>query len=171
MSDSSKKSAKVTIMHRLNKLKLKAGAGLMDERLGFIDSKALLRAQAAIDKKADSYSDEIRAVIVRLESTWDDLKKEKDAKKRKRLTSELYNYANNVKDIAETFKYRLMGHFGKSLRDFCEKVDIENKAHHTIVQAHIDVMDVACQQNIKDEGGPVANELISIVAKAIEQHS
>lgn len=172
MSDSNKQNAnKVTIMHRLNKLKLKAGVGLMDERMGFIDPKALLRAQASIDNKADSYSDEIKAVIVRLESTWDDLKKENDAKKRKRLTSELHNYANNVKDIAETFKYKLMGHFGKSLRDFCEKIDVGNKAHHIIVQAHIDVMDVACQQNIKDEGGPVANELISIVAKAIEQHS
>ena len=168
---SSKKSSKVKIFHRINKLKLKAGAAPSDKRAGFIDQRAIDKAQAAIDSKEDSYSSEIEAVIVRVDSSWEDLKNEKDIKKHKKLTSALYNYANNVKDIAETFKYELMGHFGKSLRDFCEKLDVSKDEHHVIVQAHIDVMWIAFQQNIKDHGGPVAEELKAIVAKAIEQHS
>lgn len=168
---SSPKSDKVTIFHRINKVKMKAGATAHDKRAGFIDPKAMKAAQAAIDDQEDSYSSEIEAVIMRVDSSWEDLKGEKDSKKQKKLKSELYNYANNVKDIAETFKYELMGHFGKSLRDFCEKLDVEKDEHKIIVQAHIDVMWIAFQQNIKDHGGPVAEELKAIVAKAIEQHS
>lgn len=163
-------SNKVKIFHRLNKLKLKAGVPLDDERHGFIDPKAIKKAQAAIDAKEDSYTEEVEAIIVRIDSTWEDIRAEKDDKKAKQLQSELYNYANNILDVADTFSYKLMKHFGKSLRDFCEKIDIKNKAHHVIVQAHIDVMWVAFQNNIKDEGGPQAAELKKIVAQAIEKH-
>ncbi len=164
-------SEKVRIQHRLNKLKLKAGVGLEDERLGYIDPSAIHKAQAAIDREEDNYAAEVEEVLVKLDSTWEDLKSEGQGTNTKKLTSELYNYANNVKDMAETFDYKLMRSFGESLRDFCEKIDIANEAHHIIVQAHIDVMWIAFKHNIKDEGGDQARELKAMLAAAIKKHS
>ena len=164
-------SDKIKIQHRLNKLKLKAGVAYDDERLGFIDPKAIQKAQASIDGQEEHYSSEVEEVLIKLDSTWEDLKNLKDQSKLKKKSSELYNFANNVKDMAETFKYKLMGNFGESLRDFCEKIDIDNEAHQIIVQAHIDVMWIAFKNNIKDEGGPEAKELQNVLAQAIEKYS
>ena len=164
-------SDKVKIQHRLNKLKLKAGIAIDDERHGHIDPKAIKKAQQAIDKGEESYSDEVEIVLVKLDSAWSDLKKQKDAAKIKTHKSELYNNANNVKDMAETFHYKLMQHFGESLRDFCEKLDVAKEEHHTIVQAHIDVMWIAFKNNIKDEGGAQGKELQKMLVTAIEKYS
>lgn len=164
-------SDKIKIQHRLNRLKLKAGVAIDDERLGYIDPKAIEKAQAAIDSQESSYVGEVEEVLVKLDSTWEDLKNEKDAKKIEKATSRLYNFANNVKDMAETFNYKLMGYFGQSLRDFCEKLDVAHEAHRIIVQAHIDVMWVAFKHNIKDEGGQQASELKNMLAQAISKHS
>src|SRR5688500_17498318 len=98
MSNLSKKK-KVEIFHRINKLKLKAGAALSelgDDKAGFIDPKAVKRAQSAIDKKEAEYTKELESILVKLDSTWDDTKKEKDKKKLKKHTNKIYNYANNV---------------------------------------------------------------------------
>lgn len=164
-------SDKVKKMHRLNRLKLKAGVGIDDERLGYIDPSAIKRAQAAIDNQEEAYTTEVEEVLIKLDSTWEDLKKLKDPKKAKKLINELYNYANNVKDMAETFNYRLMGSFGESLRDFCERINVENEAHFVIGQAHVDVMWIAFKHNIKDEGGEQAKELKAMLTRAIEKHS
>lgn len=164
-------SEKIKIQHRLNRLKLKAGVPIDDKQHGYIDPKAIKNAQAAIDQGEDSYVSEVEEVLVRVDSSWEDLKKEKDSKKIKKLTSELYNYANNVKDMAETFEYKLMGSFGQSLRDFCEKIDVSKEEHITIVQAHIDVMWIAFKHNIKDEGGDQAKELQAMLEQAIQKHS
>ncbi|HEY8191281.1 MAG TPA: hypothetical protein VIG74_02560, partial [Alphaproteobacteria bacterium] len=102
---------------------------------------------------------------------WNELKTEKDSRKAQTFLSWLYNYANNVNDMAETYGYGLMAHFGKSLRDFCEYIDVVNPAHHVIAQAHIDVMKIVYNENIRDHGNPKAEELKMIVAKAIEKYS
>ena len=164
-------SKKVEFFHRINKLKLKAGADPDDTRQGFIDSKALKRAQNAIDEKEGEYTQELEEILVKLDSSWEDVKNAKDAKKAKKSINQLYNFANNIKDLADTFGYRLMDHFSKSLRDFCENLDPARDEHRIIVQAHIDVMWIVYRENIKDEGGPKAEELKLIVAKAIEKYS
>ena len=161
----------IKIYHRLNRLRLKAGLPLDDNSLGFIDPAAIELAQRAIAEKEPLYAQELEQVLVKLESTWDDLKKETNPKKIKKNLHHLYTYAHNIKDLAETYHYALMNHFGESLRDFCERIDLSNDAHHTIVQAHIDVMWVAFNSNIKDDGGPQAQDLKLVVATAIKKYS
>lgn len=162
---------KVQILHRINRLKLKAGAELSDKRAGFIDAGAIARAQDAIDSKEEEYGGELQEMLVKIDSVWTDMQTTKDEKKLKKLQDQMFNYANNVKDLAETYGYTLMKHFGQSMRDFCSKFDMNNEPHHIIMQAHIDVMNVAFEQGIKDDGGPAAKELMQIVVKAIEKHS
>lgn len=159
----------IEIYHRLNKLKMKAGGDIFEQSTGFLDAMGIRRAQQAIDAKATEYEREIEEVLVKLDSTWDDLKT-CDPKQYKKILSKLYNFANNVKDLAETYNYRLMQHFGLSLREFSENLDASREEHRIIVQAHIDVMWVTFKEKIQDDGGPVAQELKKIVAAAIQKY-
>lgn len=161
----------VEVYHRVNRLKIKAGAASVEDGPGFIDPRAINRAQTIIEKRQALYMSEVEKVLVKLVTVWDDLKKTGAGEKSGTLIKKLSLCANNIKDLASTFDYELMQHFGFSLRSFTEKIDMKNKAHHIIVQAHIDVMWVVYKENIKDEGGPKAAELKKIVAVAIEKYS
>jgi hypothetical protein len=169
MNSSSKD--KISIIHRINRLKLKAGAELTDDRAGFIDPLALYRSQRVIDEGAEQYDEELEAVLVKLDSSWADLMAAKDEKSVKRIRSQMFNYANNVKDLAETYGYTLMVHFSVSLREFSERVDPQSLPHQVIVQAHLDVMWVTFHQSIKTDESALAQELKDVVAKAISAHS
>jgi len=74
-------------------------------------------------------------------------------------------------DLASVYDYSLMAHLGKSLRDFSEKIDPCNPAHQTIVQAHINVMWSAYNENIKEQDGKKAEELQLVLAQAIQKYS
>ena len=162
---------KVKIYYRINKLKLKAGVDADDSRPGYIAPESLKKAQEYIDKQEARYSEEVNRVLDMLSNTWNELKAEKDFGRTQTQLSWLYNYANNIKDMSETYDYQLMDYFGKSLRDFCERIDVRNKAHHVIVDAHINVMRIAYDENIKVFDSAKAEELKQIIAKAIEKFS
>lgn len=163
------KDKEVEIFHRVNKLKLKAGAESMHDGPGFIDLSSVKRAQNVLETKLEVYPKEIEDVLNNLEKAWK--KAIKDKKHAKKAFEQIYHYANHANDLAATFGFELMQHFGTSLRDFAEKIDVDNPAHHTIVRAHLDVMKVVYEENIKDYGGPKAEELKKMVVKAIEKHS
>lgn len=154
----------VEMFHRINRLRAKAGGKPGDSKTGFIDPRAIARAQKVVEDKEDGIGAEIEAGLARIGNAWEDL--QKSAVHMPRLRSD----ANNIKDLADTYHYQLLAHFGESLRDFCEKLDVGNKAHHTIVQAHIDAMLAAHRLGIRGHGGPQAAELKQMVARAIEKH-
>jgi hypothetical protein len=159
------------IYHRINKLKLKAGAALSDTRAGFIDPTAIKRAQVNIDNQESKYEDEIQSVLKQLEYVWDEVKGAKSRDAAEKPLDRMHNFANNVKDLAQTYNYGLMAHFAGSLSDFCEKIDPANPNHIIITQAHIDVMNIVMHEHMKDLEGEKAEELKKIVAKAIEKYS
>jgi hypothetical protein len=171
MSDTDKEEENgndVEIFHRINRLKIKAG-GEKDGGPGQLDPKSVERAKTVIETKATLYSDEIKNVLTSLSESW---KKLRGSEKADHEELELfYNYANQVKDLAATFSYPLMQHFGLSLRDFAEVVDLTRKEHHTIIQAHIDAMWAVYHGGIKDHGDENAEELKQVVSKAIEKYS
>ncbi len=158
----------IEIFYRVNKLKLKAGAGL-HEGDGYMDRHAVYRAQMVIDCKETLYRNEVEEVLKNLKTAWNKMKSDNEEEVAHR-EEELYHYANHVKDLATTYNYQLMGHFGTSLRTFAEKIDVKNPAHLTIVQAHLDVMSIVYKENIKDEGGEKATELKQIVEQAIKKY-
>lgn len=168
MSDSEENAEKVEIFHRVNRLKLKTGAGLHDGP-GFIDTHAIKRAQGVIEKKETLYTKIVEESLERLDEAWKNFKDAEGDESRKQAMEKIYHTANHLKDLASTFSYELMQHFALSLRDFTESIDVDKKEHHIIVQAHRDVMWVVYHENIKDHGGPKAEELKQIVAKAIEK--
>ncbi|HTK84649.1 MAG TPA: hypothetical protein VL625_06135 [Patescibacteria group bacterium] len=155
----------VEMFHRINRLRQKVGAREGDSRPGFIDPGAIARAEKIVENKEVEFSHEMASALARINDAW------ANTKIAPRFVQRLRSDANNIKDLADTYHYQLMAHFGESLRDFCEKLDVNNKAHHVIVQAHIDAMLAAHNKNIRAYGGTQAQELKDMVAKAIAQHS
>lgn len=159
---------KVQVFHRINRLQRKAVVPKGDES-DFLSKERLQAADAVVEAKKEEYGDEVKHVIEDIEAAWAKVQ-DKEQSSQDGLR-DLYHEANHIKDLASTFGYELMQHFGNSLRNFAEKIDLSNQAHHTIVKAHIDVMWVAYHENIKDHGGEKAEELKKFVAKAIEKYS
>lgn len=162
----------VEIIHRKNRLKEKVSVGGVSSGKGFIDPQHIKNAQKVIEDGGDAYQKEIEKTLHRLLATWAELQKmtSQDSGYKEKL-DEIHRYTNHIKDIASTFSYNLMDYFAQSLRDFSDFIDVGLAAHVKIVQAHIDVMMVAFQKNIKDDGGVQAQELKKIVAQAITKYS
>ncbi len=163
------KDSKVEVFHRVNKLKLKAGFGLEDDKVGFIDKSAIIRGQMKIDEKEHEYPETVKDILEKLSETWKELK-EADQSQRDDLKDKIYNYSNNIKDLTATYKHDLMHHFSLSLRNFCERINLDKKEHQVIVQAHIDVMWITFNEKLKGEVGQKAEELKDIVLQAIKKY-
>ena len=166
----------VEIFHRINRLKSKAAGGQkISVAPGYIDATAIAEAQNVLEFGKECYQEQLEIIIANLGASWSALKKEaSDGSPGGNSAVHLeriYNYANNIKDLAETYNFLLMLHFGRSLRDFCAGMNAARKEHRIIVQAHVDAISVAFHENIGAEEDPKAIELKAMVARAIEKHS
>lgn len=163
------KKPKVEIYKRINRLKIKAGATGADAA-GIFDPTAIERANAVIEEMSTLYPAEIKKSLDELNGLWKNTKvtsfDERSVNARK-----ISNIANQIKDLAGTFQFDLMEYFGESLRDYILDIDLSQKEQITIVQAHIDMMQVAYSQNLKSKEHPLAQELKETLAAAIAKYS
>lgn len=171
MNNSDTENEDVEVFNRVNRLKLKAGAGLNDGP-GRLDQSAIDRANSVVRTMASLYPKEIKNILAALEREWAELKETEEGARNRELVEKISNTANHVKDLASTFGYDLMAYFGESLRDYILHTELSQKEHYIIVQAHIDVMMVAFRENLKDDdGGAIAEELKKVIAQAIQKYS
>lgn len=172
MNNSEEKNEReIEIYNRINKLKLKAGAGL-NEGPGRLDPEAIKKAETVVMRMSSLYPQEIKNILKAMHKEWQDLKAADTPEKKSAMAKKMSNTANQIRDLGTTFGYNLMGYFGGSLRDYILETDFSRAEHFTIVQAHIDVMAVAFRENLKDDdGGPVAEELKKMVQVAIGKYS
>lgn len=159
----------VEIYHRINKLRLKAGLPVRGA-VAVIDTSSINKAQGHIDEKEGEYTNEVKTVLEKLSESWQSFK-DGDAEDAPEWIEKIYNYSNNIKDLTAMYQHDLMTHFSLSLREFCEKINIERQEHHVIVQAHIDVMWVTYEQQLRSDSSEKAEELKKVVAIAIEKYS
>lgn len=164
----SNSNGRVEKFHRINHLKLKAGIPVEDETHGYISPQKVKQAQSTINDQEKDYKYEVESVLRQISQVWGELQ---DDPNNAEILDYLYNFTNNAKDIAETFDYSLMAHFAHSLRDFCEHFDVNKKEHYTIVQAHIDVMWITFNEDIRGDDSEQAQELKSSIAEAIRIYS
>lgn len=170
MSDSNEdKIPKVEIYNRINRLKLKAGGDAAGGP-GKLDQNSIDQANTVIEKMSAKYPIEIKRSLEELNAIWAETKVISfDA--RGENAAKMSNIANQIKDLAGTFGFDLMEYFGESLRDYILNIDLSQKEQIIIVQAHIDVMQVAYSQNLKHQEHPLGEELKQTVATAIAKYS
>lgn len=137
---------------------------------GKFDDDAIKRADAVIKKMSDFYPEEIGKRLGHLDRLWAETR-EMPPQSRAANARLISNAANQIKDLAGTFDFDLMEYFGESLRDYILDIDLSRKEQATIVQAHVDVMQVAYRQNLKHQKHPLGEELKKTVAAAIEKYS
>ena len=169
MNSSKDEDKGVEVYKRVNRLKLKAG-GTSGSGAGQIDPGAIEKANTVIQQAASMYPMQIRNVLKALNKAWNETK-ELEPDKRQKNSEKISNLANNVKDLAAQFGFEIMAYFGDSLRDFIMATDLSKKEHIIIVQAHIDVMDIAYNEGLKDKESELAEELKKVLAEAINKHS
>ncbi|WP_435641146.1 hypothetical protein [Micavibrio aeruginosavorus] len=162
-------TSKIEIYKRANKLKVKAG-GDPKGGPGRFDATAVNRANIVIQKMSDMYPNEIKKSLEELDRLWGETK-QMDSGARADHAALMSNTANKIKDLAGTFGYELMSYFGTSLRDYILDTDLSQPEQATIVQAHVDVMQVAYRENLKGMKHPLADELKRVVAEAIAKYS
>jgi hypothetical protein len=162
-------NTKVEIYNRVNRLKIKAG-GTHGGGPGKLDVQAIDRANSVIQKMSDMYPAEIKKSLDELNAVWVEVQN-LPAEKRKDAAQKMSNTANQIKDLAGTFGFDLMEYFGESLRDYILNIDLSLPEQIIIVQAHIDVMQVAYSQNLKNQEHPLGEELKKVVATAIAKYS
>ena len=166
-----KNNDKVEIFHRVNKLKSKAGLSAFAKGQGQIQNFRIQKAQKVIDEKEAEYSVEVENVLRNLQASWDECVGAEKSDVRAGALERVYNYSNNVKDLASMYGYDLMGYFALSLRDFCEKIDAHKEEHQIIVRAHINAMFVTLHEKLRSDEGEKAKELMNSVALAIQKYS
>lgn len=157
----------IQIIHRVNRLKKKVSSkGIVQPGDGYIDKNVIERAQSVVDESQSEYLREVGNVLKDLADAWKRLvRQEKGAS-----NEDIDRYANRIKDMASTYGFDVMTYFSKSLRDFSEELEVANDAHRTIVKAHLDVMNIALKERLKDQDEPLAEELKKMLNKAIEKH-
>jgi hypothetical protein len=160
----------VEVYKRINRLKIKAGGDLGGEASGQIDPESIAKANTVIEKAAEMYPMQIKNVLKLLNKSWAEIK-EKGPEDRRQSAEKISNLANNVKDLAAQFGFDIMAYFGGSLRDYIMKSELTKPEHLIIVQAHVDVMDIAYNEGLRDEESAMAEELKKVLAQAIEKYS
>ena len=165
------RNSDVEIIHRINKLKKKAGLSLTYGKKGIVDHDAVKRAQQVIDDKETEYPPTVKELIDQISALWKSVKDMPAEDEQKQALETLYHLSNNIKDITDTYGHNLMHHFSLSLRDFCEIVALEKPEHNIIVEAHLNVMLITYEERLKSDETAQAEELKNIVQIAIEKYS
>ncbi len=165
------KRDEVEIVHRINRLKNKVCDPANQHKSGCINPADIKRAEAVIETSHSDYRMALSKALDDLEKAWAKTGQAVSEEEIESLLNKLHRFSNFIKDIASTYGYELMSYFGQSLRDMTYRIDIHNKAHRTIVHAHIDVMRVALHKNISSDKGAFAQELRQALEKAISKYS
>lgn len=164
-----KTSGDVEIFNRVNRLKIKAG-GSLKAGPGQIDPKFIEEADKKITDMCGECTVFIKEVLAELTEEWNAMKAAQATEAREDSRNKVFTSAHEIKDLAGMCGYPLLCDLGESLRDYIANTALDVDAQSVIVQAHIDAMNVAHRDEIKDDGGETALLLKEAVKKAIEKH-
>ena len=153
-----------------NELKLKLGAQATGKKDGMIDPKKIDEADAHICKLCETSGVEISKNLEELTALWNSMKTMPESLERELSAQKIFTLAHEIKDIGSLCGYALIAYFGESLRDYIEQTALSLKNQHIIIQAHVDAMNTAHKNGMRENGGPAAEELKRIVKIAIEKY-
>ena len=165
------KASDIRVIKTINHLKTKSGASESNSTPGILPSDSIMAADRVIQDMCDTCYDTIDEHVRNLPEIWERILKSKAGIEREELNQELLVLAHEIKDVASMCGYALNAYFAESLRDYVAKTDFKVDEQQVIIQAHIDAIIAVHKQKIKEDGGPVAEELKHMVKVAIEKHS
>lgn len=164
---------KIEIIKLANTLKKKLGMHSTrgKDHEGYIDPEAIKEADRLIEVLCEDCVSSIGTFLINLNRIWKQMKDMEAGEKRAKLSKELFHQSHEIKDISSMCGYDLIAFFAESLRDYVDQTELSVNAQRIIIQAHIDAINVAHKQGIKENGGPAADELMKLVKVAIQKYS
>jgi chemotaxis protein histidine kinase CheA len=161
---------KIAMYKLVNRLKGKLGLNPKDDSQGFLAPEKVEEADKLIQSLCVNSEETIRDCLTNLTETWKTMQDMPAGKDREGVSRKIFLLAHEIKDIGAMCGYTLVAYFAESLRDYIDQTELNIKAQKIIIQAHIDAMQAAMRQGLKEDGGPIADELKSIVKVAIDKY-
>lgn len=161
---------KMKVFKMANRLKVKMGLDPKDETPGFIAPEAIEEADRLIEALCEECSTTISGHLENLATLWKNMRDMEETPAREKLASEIFTVAHEIKDIGAMCGYNLVAHFAESLRDYIGETELNLTAQRVIIQAHLDAMQTVHRNGLKDDAGPVAEELKKAVKIAIDKY-
>lgn len=161
----------VELFQRVNRLRAKSGGNPNDDREGEIAPDMVMKADGLIEDFCKECPELMAHVLEKMTAKWKDMAGMGASSTREKLAQEIFTLAHEVKDVGGMCGYTLMADFGESLRDYITETKLDQDAQRVIVQAHVDAMNAALRLNLRDDGGPAADELKTLVKVAIDKYS
>ncbi|GAB4178760.1 MAG: hypothetical protein OHK0024_16940 [Thalassobaculales bacterium] len=159
----------VEIIHRVNRLKIKAG-GDPSGPAGRLDPRLVANASAVVQAKVPDYLNEAARHLSELELLLTALMREIELERRQDLLRRIAGVAHEAQAQGTTFGYPLATRFAGSLRDFCERIEDTDGARLQIVKAHVDAFKAVIRGKIANDGGAIGTALVEALETAIERH-
>lgn len=164
-----KKKGSVSVIHRINYLREKAGGSRHGSGSGKLDERVIAKAQAAVNNYAPAYPAMVSRDLDGLIRLVDQLDKT-PADQQKKILHEIAVQANEVQSLGGTFGYDLVSIIGRSLRVFADGLETTTKNHTIIIHAHVDTLRVVLAQKIKGYGDNLGAALLTELVRVLEKN-
>ena len=172
MTDEKNEDVKINVYsHQQNPLKNKLGIRIPTNEDGHLAPDDIQEADKLIAKMCVGCEDTIAQQLKHISTIWDDMQKAENADLRNEKSKEIFTCAHEIKDIGALCGYTLAAHFAESLRDYISETALNLKNQRIIIQAHVDAMNAVHKGKLKEDGGPIADELKKMVKIAIEKYN
>lgn len=128
---------------------------------GAVDLDALERAEQVIANLTDNYLEWVQEDLAKFQAAYDKLAAAAP-EDRAAAADAVFQISHDVKGQGGSFGYDLMTVVGNNLCRFIEKAegDITDK-HIEAIKVHIDTMKLVIAENIKGDGGPAGDKLLT----------
>jgi len=136
---------------------------------GAVDDAALERAEQVITELAVSYVDWAREDLTKLQNAFDELKSSDGGED---PLDAVFQIAHDIKGQGGSFDYDLMTIIGDMLCRYIEGLEGNaTKLANEVIELHINALQAVISQELKGNGGPVGNQLLSGLELVVKKHT
>lgn len=161
---------KIQVFKLANALKSRLGARFQDQESGYIAPDIIDEADRLIEELCLSCPTTLQSHLEDMNRIWVKMREMPENEERADLSREIFTLAHEIKDVGSMCGYDLLAYFAESLRDYIIEARLSIQAQIVIIQAHLDAMQVAQRQGYRKEASDEAEELKTMVRKAIEKY-
>ncbi|MEZ5937151.1 MAG: Hpt domain-containing protein [Hyphomonadaceae bacterium] len=145
------KEKPIEIINPPNMLKVKVGGSLPQ-----VDQRAIARAEAALAKLSEQFTDWIAEELERLVEAWNEFDAKGDTPETRLL---LHRRAHDLKGLAPTFGFPLIGRVCSSMSKLTSDEHATLKIPPALLRAHVDAVRAIVAGDIRQADHPVGATL------------
>lgn len=150
----------VEIFDLPNVLKKKVGSGD-----GAFDLQAITRAEAALNELQEEWQNWLNEDVGHLLAAYARLREQGASKE---TLKDLFRTSHDLKGLAPTYEYPLIGHIAGSLCDVLTRAD-QSKGLPVLIEAHVDAIRASLHEEIHDDTHPQGAAIVEVLADLVRK--